>query len=137
MQNSIRDLLEAHGLIDPDAVTEIFPRVRDRDDVRVMRCPRSGIIFLSRTDHLDIDHYQDKTQLSSVTAGGVKVPSGNEPDDERRAADFRELIRSRRWLDFGTGAGAILDLLAPVAAEAVGIEANRLQREQIARRLGL
>jgi len=37
-------------------------------------------------------------------------------------------------LDFGTGAGAILDLLAPVAAEAVGIEANRLQREQIARR---
>lgn len=43
--NKIREELLSLGIIDDKKVIEFFPTVRDRDDVAVLKCELSGVIF--------------------------------------------------------------------------------------------
>jgi len=42
MENRIQALLITLGICDPSSIREFCPRVRDRDDIRVMRYDKSG-----------------------------------------------------------------------------------------------
>ena len=63
MVNKIRDLLCALNICENESVIPFFPRVRDRDDVAVLKCQKSGVIFLSRSDHMERTHYENCTDL--------------------------------------------------------------------------
>jgi SAM-dependent methyltransferase len=68
-----------------------------------------------------------------VQIGAGAVPFSSYPelgDTNRRADDFGDLIRGKRWLDVGTGRGLILNLLRPAAKMAVGVEPTRALRDQ-------
>jgi len=122
-RNEIHSLLCKLGISEPDAIEAFYPRVRDRDDVSVLRCRKSGVIFLSGTSHIEQKYYQQKEDLSYWEAGSRKQALAQTyEDDHRRANQFREIICNKSWLDIGTGAGGILDLLSPVALESVAIE---------------
>ena len=61
-ENSIKNILIDLN-ISTQKVLEIFlSNVGDRDDVSVLKCYGSGVILLSRTDHMNIDHYSNKSQ---------------------------------------------------------------------------
>lgn len=134
----MKDLLISLGLIDPSSIVEYHPRVRDRNDIKVLRCQKSGIIFLSRSDHKTLADYENKNiaeerYLESkehgcrVEGSLIKTPALD--DAVRRAKDFKPYITGKKWLDFGTGYGEIFDFLGREAKSAVGIEPNKIQRD--------
>lgn len=130
--NQIRNLLCELGLSDSGSFEPYHPRVRDRDDVAVLRCRRSGVLILSRTDHISLAHYADAAGFTywSTADRAAAVLQGVE-DDRRRAAQWQEAIRGRKWLDVGTGAGGILDLLLPVAGSVQAVEPQPAARRAL------
>ncbi|NJN67379.1 MAG: class I SAM-dependent methyltransferase [Chloroflexaceae bacterium] len=134
MENKIQSLLFSLGVCSPNTVEEIYPQVRDRDDIRVLKCNKSGVMFLSRTDHIQLSHYSQQRDFSYWSASNRSQATMNTlDDDQRRARQFELIIRSKKWLDFGTGAGGILDLLAEKAAEAYAIEPQTHTRNELVR----
>lgn len=129
MSNTIRDLLFRLGLCSEDSLRPYMPRVRDRDDVAALRCNTSGVVILTRTDHMDIQYYENKEDFVYWKAKDRKSALIAVHDDTRRRADcFRSYVRNRVWLDVGTGTGGILDELAGFAARAVAIEPQNAAR---------
>lgn len=123
MRDKIRELLCSLGICDNDSIAPFYPKVRDRNDVSVLRCKKSGVMLLSRSDHMGIYHYhqqdglkywggQDRKAALTITA----------EDDQRRARQFEGMIRGRKWMDIGSGAGGILDYLSPIAGETIAVE---------------
>lgn len=122
-ENKIKTLLVALGICDESSIVEFYPRVRDRDDIAVLRCNKSGVIFLSRSDHMSLDHYHDKDSFEYWLEGDrAKAVLSVHEDTSRRVAQIRSLVTNKNWLDVGTGAGAILDALGKSAATVTGVE---------------
>jgi len=132
MKNIIKSLLCELGLSDEQSIVTFFPKVRDRDDVSVLKCKKSGVILLSRTDHMDSAHYETKQGFKYWDAQDRKMAIliGQE-DDRRRFEQFKNIIVSKKWVDIGTGAGGILDLLSPLASETAAVEPQEDTRRNL------
>ena len=101
-----KELLSELGLINPQTVETFFPRVRDRDDVSVLKDSTSGVIFLSRMDHIDISHYEEMQGGSYWGATDRREAlKAYAEDDARRATQFAYLIEGRDYIDVGCGTG--------------------------------
>jgi SAM-dependent methyltransferase len=123
VSNPNLDLLASLGVCDPADVEVCSPRVRDRDDISVMRCRKSGVIFLSRSDHVTESWYTSRTSLSDWTTGSRQEGLREcYDDDSRHSRQFGSLIRNRRWLEVGAGVGGILDLLSSSASSTCAVE---------------
>lgn len=121
MNNPIFGLLCELGVCSRNKVEMIQSFVRDRQDVDVWRCTKSKAIFLGNVDHIDLSHYDKKPPTHQY--GHTKRPMVTSNDDtERRFRSFKNLIRGKKWLDIGTGSGAILDVLGPIALEFAAVE---------------
>lgn len=130
--NPIQSLLIDLGISTKDSIVHYFPRVRDRDDVAVLRCEKSGVIFLSRCDHMDIKHYHDGNfSLWNAPDRKTALLAGRE-DERRRSQQFKQMIKNKKWMDVGTGVGGMLDLLSPIALKTVGVEPQHIARESLA-----
>lgn len=119
--NPIHELLCSLGVCDDAHAERIQEFVRDRDDVNVMRCNKSGVIFLDRVDHIDPTHYDNKAPTHRYGTSKRDIIRTND-DTERRFQSFRNEVRGKSWLDFGAGSGAILDRLAPLSKSAAAVE---------------
>jgi SAM-dependent methyltransferase len=131
MKNNIASLLYQLGICDPDSTVPFFPKVRDRDDVSVIKCNKSGVLFLSRSDHLKISHYNGMSGFNYWAAEGDRkeaVVSCLE-DNKRRYTQFSSIIANKIWLDIGTGAGGLLDLLSPIASRTLAVEPQNTARK--------
>jgi len=60
MENRIKNLLCDLGISDEQSIVPFYNKVRDRDDVSVLKCQKSEVIFLSRSDHMELSHYETK-----------------------------------------------------------------------------
>lgn len=121
--NPVRSTLESLGIIGTDSVEEFHPRVRDRSDVRVLRCTRSGVLFLSDAPGVEDDPYSARSDFAYWDAANRREATAcTAADDSRRQAQCADRIRGKRWLDVGTGAGGILDLLRGTAASVAAVE---------------
>lgn len=132
MENRIQSILCELGICREDSIIAYHPKVRDRDDVAVKKCLHSGVIFLSRSDHMDIRHYQEKRGLRSWGAQDRKeaVLSSFE-DNQRRFEQFQNVVCNKRWLDVGSRSGGILDLLSPIASATFAVEPQEQARESL------
>lgn len=131
--NKILALLCDLGVCDEHSIDHYYPRVRDRDDVSVIRCRKSGVIFLSRSDHMDVSHYENKEGFrywGSALDRKQAALSGLE-DNQRRVRHLQDIVCNKRWLDVGTGPGGILDLLGPIASETQAVEPQTADREEL------
>lgn len=127
--NSIFDLLCSLNVCNKSHIIKIQNFVRDREDISVYQCSKSGVIFLSQTKHMRVSHYVDKN--SAHAHDGVQRQRVNTDDDsERRYTELKNRIRGKRWLDFGTGPGGILDRLGPLAKKYAAVE---LQQDWVKR----
>src|SRR6266699_528014 len=89
----------ALGLSNAKSVTRYYPKVRDRDDIFVLRCEQSGVFLLSRCDHIDASYYEDQQELSywNTVTPRTAVLEGIE-DLDRRSQDLRYVLANKRWL---------------------------------------
>ncbi len=130
MENKIHKLLCELGISDSNSIELFSPKVRDRDDITVMKCNKSGVLFLSQLEHIDSKYYP-------ANMGGYYPDSRKQAilecfeDDQRRANQFGNIIRNKEWLEIGTGAGGILDLLHPTTLGTVAIEPQNSMREEL------
>lgn len=124
INNPIFDLLCTLGVCDGTDLELLQTKTRDRDDIAVYRCTRSGGIFLSSTNHLESGHYETKppTHLYGVENRAIVNTS---EDTLRRKERFVSLVRGKKWLDIGAGSGAVLDQLSPVARECFAVEPQK------------
>jgi 2-polyprenyl-3-methyl-5-hydroxy-6-metoxy-1,4-benzoquinol methylase len=130
--NRMIELLKELDLSDDGSFEDLHHRVRDREDVKVLRCKRSGVIILDRTDHISEKHYISMEDLSYWSTQNLKqARKETYEDDLRRSELFRGLIKNRIWLDFGTGSGGILELLSKSAKETYAVELQTGPREQL------
>lgn len=108
------------GLSNPESLRQFHQTVRDRDDVFVLKCERSGALLLSSCDQISTSYYQEKqgTNYWQTFDPRVAVLEGIE-DLDRRAAQLHNLIPNKRWLDIGTGVGGILGRVGSLAAPSV------------------
>jgi len=123
VKNKIKDILISLRICTEGSIYKYYPKTRDRNDIFVLKCKKSGVIFLSQTDHIDILYYQNKQKLNYLSAKNIEETKKDAyKDDKRRARQFKQFILNKKWMDFGTGAGGVLDLLSPIAREVYAVE---------------
>ena len=131
--NAIKNLLIDLGISTNETIVPYFPRVRDRDDISVLKCEESGVIFLSQTNHMDISHYNKKEGLNFLGSNDRKEALKTDAEDTlRRFNQFKNTISNKNWLDVGTGIGGILDLLSPVSKSTQAVEPQENARKVLA-----
>lgn len=134
MSNLINELT-ALDVVREDRLAPFYPRVRDRDDIAVLRDTSTEVIVLSRTDHISRDYYETRKEKDTYAVRDKEVTTPRLEDNMRRTADFGAYIRNRRWLDFGCGLGGMLDELASQSEWAAGLEPAR-ERAAVVRSRG-
>lgn len=124
MENKIAKTLCEWGVCDESQIEQYYPKVRDRDDICVLRCRKSGVIFTSTSKHMDISHYTEKHEFPHYWKEDNRKRALLDAfaDDSRRKNQFLPIISNKSWMDVGTGTGGILDQLKGFAAKIVAIE---------------
>jgi SAM-dependent methyltransferase len=131
-QNKILITLTELGISSEETVKAYYPRVRDREDVRVLKCEKSGVIILSRSDHMDIKHYIEKEEFRYVGTQDRRTALINGLEDaQRRYSQFKRVISNKKWLDVGAGPGNILELLSPIAMYTAAVEPQAAARKTL------
>src|SRR3989344_8923004 len=98
MENTISNILIQLGISDGQSIVPYYPRVRDREDIAVLKCNKSGVILLSRSDHMDISHYEQLKSMSYWNAQDRKSAVLSQFDDSKRRYDqFNRLIIDKQW----------------------------------------
>lgn len=134
-ENAVAGVLAELGALDAASLEPFYPRTRDREDISVWRCARSGVIVLSRSDHVHRSFYQEKEHPELRELGDRdRVVEAHRDDTERRARSIGTIIANKRWLDVGTGSGAILDELSPRTSSAAAVEPQREFRTELSHR---
>lgn len=120
------------GIVHSADVETFYPRVRDREDIAVLRDKKTGVIFLNTTGHMDLSHYEEMSGASYW--GGKDRNQALElyrEDDERRAQMFGKDIAGKDFIDIGCGTGGLLDLVKDRAKSVAGVEPQRHIREEL------
>lgn len=126
-KNKIEETLFKLSICSPRTIYEYYPRTRDRSDVKVMRCKRCGVVFLSRTDHISGKHYE---RMKKKDYWSIAEKKQMDLDDKIRATRYKSVIFEKKWLDVGTGMGGIMNLLRGVSREVTGVEPqNDIRRD--------
>ncbi|WP_432697801.1 class I SAM-dependent methyltransferase [Marinobacterium sp. YM272] len=122
--------LESIGALCKDHLVEYYPRVRDRDDVRVLQDSLTEVIVLSSSDHISEFYYESRKEKEFFSVYNSEIKTPKLDDNIRRAKEFSDYIRNKCWLDFGCGLGGMLDELSDEADLAIGLEPN-IERARI------
>lgn len=126
--------LERIGALSAQRLELYYPRVRDREDISVLRDSDTGVLVLSRIDHVN-QYYESRKEPEAYVVHGDLIKAPRLPDDARRAETLTTAIRGKHWLDFGCGLGGALDAMAAKAAWAGGLDLSR-ERQAIVRAKG-
>ncbi len=108
-------------------IEQIADAVRDRADIRVLRCAGCGLIFLSSFAHISKNFYEDSRIHEKPLAmrSWIRI---TEKDDERRFQTLKPILYGKKVLDFGSGNCNFLFKVANLAGKVVGVEPERRVR---------
>jgi 2-polyprenyl-3-methyl-5-hydroxy-6-metoxy-1,4-benzoquinol methylase len=113
-------------IIDKNKIEEFYPYVRDNKNIPVMRCKKSGVIFLKNLDHVSNEHYTEMENFSywesKTRDEALELTYG---DDIRRFKSISHLIENKSYLDFGCGLGGVLDMAKQVTTNVSGLEPQK------------
>ena len=112
MKNNIIDLLYRLGLSTSDSLHVFHPKVRDRENLNVLKCGKSGVIVLEEilTNQFYYESNVNYTQSSKVELVNEEIETKPLEDDIRRFESLKSLIADSEVLDFGCGRGGFLQL---------------------------
>lgn len=129
--NVLIQQLSQIGAISEERLQPYFPRVRDREDIAVLRDYQCEVIVLSGIDHVGNSYYEEREEKHGYSVRGSTLYTSRLGDNIRRAKDFGGLIRNKCWLDFGCGLGGMLDEMASEAKHAIGLEPSRARADLV------
>jgi len=115
------DYLDNLGIIDRTQVSEYYPKVRDRDDIKVMRCGKSGVIFLDKID--PPDYTTAEPHPGTFSSGRDRADIWVE--------FLSKYIEGKNYADIGAGSGDTVLGVAHLAKRAVAVEAKPALRKHI------
>lgn len=132
---SIKKLLLDLDLISEDHVRLYSKRTRDNVNLPVWRCDKSGIIFIDNNESKQ-NYYEHKIdpRKNKITIDKKEIETLPTDDDHRRHNQFNHQWSNKRWLDFGSGSGALLELSGHKANQAAAVELNQDNIEKIRQR---
>ncbi len=130
--NQIKQLLIDLDICSENSIHPYFPNVRDRNDISVLKCNKSGVLFLSESEHIEAKYYEEKPEFSYWSAESRQegIFAGYE-DLERRVNLIKPIILNKSWADIGTGLGGILDELGQYAKQTYAVEPQRNTRKNL------
>ena len=133
MKNNIIDLLYRLGLSTSDSLHVFHPKVRDRENLNVLKCGKSGVIVLEEilTNQFYYESNVNYTQSRKVELVNQEIETKPLEDDIRRFKSLKSLIAGSDVLDFGCGRGGFLQLAQKISRMSVGIELNEVNRKNI------
>jgi len=129
--NNIHNILCELGLSTINGVELVSNGVRDSDNINVLKCKNSGVIFLDKFEQGNINNYIKKNGFEywSQAWSPENLASSNfekdlpiNEDDNRRALQFESYVLGKKWIDIGTGLGGVLRLLNKKCVCAHGVE---------------
>ena len=97
-------------------------KVRDNKKIKVLQCTNCDLVYLSSFDHIDENFYK-KSKMHGLNPSTVKTwLKETKVDDLRRSKQFLKLLKNKKVLDFGCGAGGFVKNATIEAKEIVGVE---------------
>ncbi len=108
-------------------------RLRDSDSIGVLACEDCGHVFLDSFDHVNDQYFvNDEFLLSKKFVQGVDARLRHfEHENEERLGRVGPLVTNKRVLEFGCGAGALMEKIQPRCDSLVGIERTKSFRERL------
>jgi 2-polyprenyl-3-methyl-5-hydroxy-6-metoxy-1,4-benzoquinol methylase len=132
MHKEPKDILLELRAIKESKIEIFHDRTRDRLDVKVYKCTESGVIFLSTSKHMTIHHYEQKTNFVYGKDDSRKESIiASLEDTQRRETFLKPLIANKKWIDIGTGQGAILERLSKYAKDSAGVEPQAFANNEL------
>ncbi len=104
-------------------------KVRDNEDLQVLKCQNCSLSFLSSFDHINNKFYKEGQMHNFF--GNFNINNWLESsyqDDLRRFKFLKDRIKNKRLLDFGCGAGGFLKFAKNIS-DAYGIEEQESLKE--------
>ncbi len=102
---------------------------RDSDNMPMVRCRRTGAIFIKDIAHATAEHYEEKS--FGETRDGFWGGPIDKFDLDRRTELLKSYVPGKDWLDFGCGFGDILSTAGPFARSIAATELNAIQTAHV------
>jgi len=110
-------------------------KVRDREDIGILECDYCGLVYLSKQDHLDEQHYENSGMHDDGEAPNIENwLRMTQSDDERRYQFLKDKITNKSVLDFGCGVGGFLERAKNSSVNVDGIEPERALQQSFKQR---
>lgn len=120
------------GIIYPEEISEFYHKVRDNDNIKVLRCNKSKVIFLDSIDHISQSYYNNLEELNYWNSDNrAKALESTYKDDFRRYNFIKELIDNKNYLDIGCGLGGIFEFVIGDKKNLYGIEPQETIRKEL------
>lgn len=99
-------------------------KLRDSETISVLQCGSCQHVFLDSFDHVNEDYFvNDAFLLSKPFLHGIEERLRHyEAENQERALRIGPLVLNKRVLEFGCGAGALLEKICPLASSIEGLE---------------
>ena len=124
MTQSIRSLLANLNLIDENVLEVFSIGTRDKSDIKVMRDPNSGVIFLDEFVPNDSVYERGAYRSDGLALYG-KRDYEITVDVHRRRNDYKQFYVGKKILDFGCGEGSFLKGAQDSSEEVIGVEIEK------------
>jgi 2-polyprenyl-3-methyl-5-hydroxy-6-metoxy-1,4-benzoquinol methylase len=129
------EYLSKFNLCDKDSLKAYNHRTRDKKELKVFKCIKSGVIVLEKFI-ISEDYYEKNIHYNEEFKGYISTLKGlikSKPleDDIRRFESYKELISGSEILDFGCGKGGFIQLSKKISKRSVGLELNIINREYL------
>jgi 2-polyprenyl-3-methyl-5-hydroxy-6-metoxy-1,4-benzoquinol methylase len=111
--------------------------VRDDPAIKIISCSECGLVFLSKTNHITPEFYENSGMHSGCLITIEEWLKETEVDDQRRFELVKNLLPSKKLLDFGCGAAGFLNKAKVLAASVTGIELETRVKEYWAGKINI
>jgi 2-polyprenyl-3-methyl-5-hydroxy-6-metoxy-1,4-benzoquinol methylase len=108
--------------------------VRDDKKLKILECINCGLVYLSSTKHIKASHYEQSGMHNGKKPNVNSWLKETQTDDMRRYKFVKKIIRNKKVIDFGCGAGGFLELASKSAKEVNGIELEKAMQESFIKR---
>lgn len=110
----------------------IHKGTRDNPNVDVLECKNCGLTKLSHfIDNTDLYYENSGMRNDDMESTLKEIRISASADDERRYKFVKRIAENKNVLDFGCGAGGVLQRLKPICAKVYGVELERAMCEAI------
>lgn len=103
--------------------------VRDALLMKILECDECGLVTLDSTSHIQSGFYENSGMHGDEPKPIKEWLKETHWDDQRRFEQLKSFLPNKRILDFGCGAGGFLANARDLAANAVGVELERLVQD--------